>query len=476
MSDLPVVMTTAGAVPTDPATIRASIVAIVTASNPGYSGDLPGSLVEDILSTDVGAVIVIDQARVDAINSVTPYGANLFVLNMLGQIYIGQGFQQGGPTNTSVNVVFSGTAGFFIGVGFLVGDGTNQYIVQNSTVIGTGGTTGNVYCLASNSGSFLVPAGTVTSVVSQIPLGVTCTVTNPAAGTPGGPAQTESDYRSQVITAGLASAQGFTAYLKTQLYQVPGVQQRLVSVQQQVGGGWLVMVGGGDPYAVANAIFEGVFDVSTLVGSTISVTGITNATLGVVTTGIAHGLTNGQNNVHIAGVVGMTGVNGGPYTVAVIDDYHFTFGVNTTSSGAYVSGGVVTPNVRNQSVNIIDYPDTYTILYVAPIQQVVTMEVTWNTNSANIIANSAIQQLAIPALVAYVTSLPAGSPMNLFELQATFQQAVEPILPSANLTRMVFSVFIDGVSVSPSSGTGIIAGDPQGYLTAVSSGISVTQG
>ena len=236
------------------------------------------------------------------------------------------------------------------------------------------------------------------------------------------------------------------------------------------------MVGGGDPYAVANAIFMSLFDVSSLVGSTISVSAITKANPGVVTTSIAHGLVTGQSNVYLAGVLGMTAANGGPYTVTVVDDYRFSFGVNTTGFGTYTSGGVITPNARNVVASISDYPNTYEIPIVVPLQQTVTMVVTWNTTSTNFVSDAAVAQLTAPALAAYVNSIAAGQPMNLFELQATFQAAVSSLLDPNLLTRMVFTVSIDGVGVSPSTGTGIISGDTQSYLTAVTSGISVVQG
>ena len=41
---------------------------------------------------------------------------------------------------------------------------------------------------------------------------------------------------------------------------------------------------------------------------------------------------------------------------------------------------------------------------------------------------------------------------------------------------MVFSVNINGVGVSPESGTGIIAGDPESSFFAVNAGIVISQG
>jgi hypothetical protein len=263
-------------------------------------------------------------------------------------------------------------------------------------------------------------------------------------------------------------------FLKTQLAKVSGVQPRLVSVVQQ-GQSWEVIVGGGDPYEVGYAIFQGLFAINTLVGSTLNVTGITNANPGVVTTDKNHGYSTGQV-VTINGTVGISGINGVPLTITVLTQKTFSIGINTTSSGAWTSGGVVTPNLRNVSVSIADFPDTYVVPFVNPPQQTVTMTVTWNTTSPNFVSPAAVSQLAVPALVAYVNAVSVGQPMNLFELQATFQQAVESILPGPLLTRMVFAVSINGVGVSPSAGTGIIAGDPESYFFATSAGVVVTQG
>ena len=97
------------------------------------------------------------RARVDLINSCSPYGANVHLLKQLGAIY---GVQREG-TNTSVYVVFSGPPGFGIQKGFTVGDGTYLYTVRRDTVIPDSGQTEPVYCLATTTGIWAVPAGTV---------------------------------------------------------------------------------------------------------------------------------------------------------------------------------------------------------------------------------------------------------------------------------------------------------------------------
>lgn len=467
----PTVMGPEGLLPTSPVAIRQALLSLVASTNPGYTANLPGSLIEDISSTDVAAIALADAARVELVNSLTPYAANDYLLRQLGNIY---GVPLGRDSTTSVQVVFSGSVGFVISAGFTVSDGTYQYVVQTGGVVGTDGTSGSIFALATTQGSWAVPPGTVTQLVTSVPDAVTLSVTNPEAGLPGTGAQTAEQYRAQVLQAGRAVSQGMPSALRTALQAVEGVQPRLVSVRQQ-SSGWEVICGGGDPYQVAYAIFISLFDVSSLVGSTIAVTDITQANPGVVTTDLNHGYTTGDD-VTLNGVVGMTEVNGNTYTATVIDEKSFSIGVNTGGFGAYVSGGVCTPNDRNQEVDIYDFPDSYVIRYVQPPQQVVDISVTWNTTSPNLVPPAAVAQLGSPALVDYVMGVVVGQPMNLYEMQTVFQEAVASLVPPEQLTRMVFAVSINGVGVPPISGTGIIEGDPESYFYTDSTRIDIVQG
>lgn len=464
---------TTGAVPTSPATLNATLINYAVGLQPGLTANLPALLIEDLASTATGALVQIDALVVDLVNSITPFTSNSWITTQFGNIY---GVTQGVSSNTSVFVTFSGSVGYVINPGTTVSDGTYQYVVQDGGSVATSGSSAPLFCVATTAGSFAVPIGTVTQIVSSVPTTITLTCTNLSTGTPGADSQSLDEFRAEVLQAGLASGQGMPRFLKTLLLQVPGVQPRLVSVVQVNAGGWEVICGGGDPYQVAGAIFNALFDISLLVGSTIAITGITNATLGIVTTNLNHGLTTGQNNVHIAGVVGMSGVNGGPYTVTVISGKTFTFGVNTNSSGAYVSGGVVTPNNRNISVNIIDTPDTYTIPYVNPPQQTVTVQLTWNTTSPNFVSATAVAQLGTPAIVNYLNGIPVGQPINLYELEEVFQTSIAPLIPIQYLSKMLFTVSINGVVTPPAVNTFIISGDPESYFFATSANVIITQG
>lgn len=474
--NLPTVVTAAGMIPQSPSDLRAQLLASVALMAPGYTADLPGSLIEDISSTDVGALIICDSARVELVNSLTPYGANEALLIQLGEVY---GVPQGQDTNTSVFVVFTGTPGFPIARGFTVSDGTNQFIVQDGGIVGSGGSSQPLFAVASLPGSFAVPANTVVDLVTSVPEGITLSVTNPLDGLPAASAQTFGDYRTQLLEAGLASATGMARFLKAQIKKVPGVQERLVSVRK-VSTGWEVIVGGGDAYEVANAIFQGEFDLPALTGSTIAVQSVTKANPGVAVTDLNHGLVNGQSNVHIAGAAGggFTAINGGPYTVVVIDEKTFSFGVDTSGySGSYTAGsGVVTPNPRNVVVTILDYPDSYDIPFVIPPQQQVAIALIWNTTAVNFVSDDAVVQLGQPAIVDYVNSIPVGVPINLFDMQEAFMDAVSGLIPKSLLSRMVFTVSINSVVTAVTSGTGLYVGDPESYFQTSSGAVSITRG
>lgn len=470
MATVPLIMTATGLQPQSPSNLLSQLITSVAATNPDYTANLPGTLIEDIASTSIGAVALCDAALVELLNCITPGTANQYILTQLGAQF---GITQGVGYNTSVNVVFTGPAGYAINQGFIVSDGSYQYVLQNTVVIPSGGQTGQCYCLAVLAGSIAVVAGTVTQLVSVPPNTISLSVTNPFAGVPGTGAETVQAYQARVVQAGQAISQGMPPTLRTALQAVPGVQARLVSVLQGTNQ-WEILCGGGDPYSVAGAIFSSLFDISSLIGSTLSVASITQANPGVVTTNLAHGFATGQV-IKMTGVLGMTQVNNVNYTITVINATSFSIGVSTTSYGAYTSGGVVTPNLRNVSVSINDYPDTYSITYVTPPQQTVSITATWNTISSNYISPAAISQLAIPALVSYVNSIVVGQPLNVMVLNQTFQSAIASVLPASLLISLVFVIELNGVVVNVESGTQIIPGDPESYFYTSSANISVVQ-
>jgi Ubiquitin-activating enzyme E1 FCCH domain len=471
-SILPTVMTSTGLQPATPAQLNAQLYAMALALSPGLTV-LPGGLIADLGGTGTGALTVMEAARVDVINSVSPLLANPFLLYQLGAVY---GVEQGQGSNGSVYVVFTGNAaGIIIPIGFTVSDGTNQYTIQDGGVTGSSLQTLPLFALASQPGSFPIPPTTVTTIVTSLSgTGITLSVTNPLAGTPQQSPQTIAAYRSVVLQAGIVASVGTPAFTKSLIEAVPGVNPALVSIRTVVGVGWEIIVGGsGDPYQIANAILQGVGDIAFLVGSTLGVANITAATNGVVTTTLNHGYSTGQA-VTIAGVT-PTGYNQTYASVTVLTETTFETNVNTSSYGAYASGGVCTPNFRNQSITLNNYPDSYTIPFVIPPAQTVAMAVDWNTSSVSYVSATAVASLVSNALANYVNGLPIGAPMNVDVMIAVFQQAVVSILPAALISIITFSVTINSVSTSPAGGTVLISGDPESYFTTTPAAIVVTQ-
>ena len=537
-------ITTSGAIPATPQELRDAEVAAAEALSPGLTANLPGSLIEDMASTAAGALVIQDLAYVDLVNSISPYTANSFVLKQLGNVY---GIQQGLGSNASVYVTFFGNPGYVIPVGFIVSDGNYQYSVQEGGIIQTNGESPALYCVATYSGIWAIPIGTVTQIITSVPSGFTITCLNLTAGIPGTGAQSTPDYQAQVIQAGLATAQGMPNFLKTTLIKISGVQPRLVSVNTPTINRWQVICGGGDPYSVAYGIYTGLFDISNLIGSTLNVTAITQAQPPLVTTDLNHGYSVNQV-VQINGATGMTTINGYSYVVSSVptpktfnlnvrissitwlstvvtvvtqsphglnssgtvlisgcspveyngtvsytrvDTTTFTYSLalnpgtittkgltelRTTGYSPYTGNGVLTPNFRNITVSISDYPNSYPITFINPPLQTVTLSMLWNTNSLNYVSPAAISQLAIPALNDYINSIFVGQPINVFELERTFENAVASVLNSNLISRMVFTVTINGIVTTPISGTGIIYGDPESYFQSSTSLITVNQG
>lgn len=269
--DFPVVITAQGVLPQTPAALKAQVDANLQTNSPGATAALPGSLISDMSGTTVGAISVMDQAKVDSINSLTPYGANVELLGELGQIALGQS-QPGLATNTTVNVVFnSPNIGFVIPNGYLVGDGAHGYQVQVGGIIGSDGNSEPVTAVAVQPGSWAVPAASVTTLLSSVPSTISLSVSNPLAGTPAGQPETWGAFRARVLTAGIAACVSGPRLIKTFIGALLGASANLISVQQASPGLRVVVGGNADVYSIANAIFMATANPAVLQGSAISV-------------------------------------------------------------------------------------------------------------------------------------------------------------------------------------------------------------
>jgi len=473
MAVLPLVMTAQGLQPATPADLRARLITLVAASNPDYTANLPGSLIEDISSTDTYALVVSDSFLVDLVNSLTPFGANLFLLNQLGVIY---GIDKQPITNTAVYVQFTGTPGYVVNQGFIVGDGTYQYVCQSGGICGDDGNTLQIYALATVEGTWDVAPNTVVQMLTSVPANVPLAVTNPVAGIPSTSGEPASVFRERCWTGGLAASTGMGRYLKTLLSNIPGVQNRLVSVVQNTDGTYTILCGGGDPFQVAYAIWEADFYVPGLSGATIEIAGISNTNPIRITTANNHNLATGDVEL-ITGNVGIPFLNNNSYTVTVISPKVFSIPVDGTMWGTWQYGGTVSPNPINQYITVNDYPDKYLIPYVIPAQEPVNIVATWITDSPNYVSESGMAQAAVPAIIDYINNLPAGTtPINFNMLTKIFIDAVSDILPGEAIIDLTFSVSVNGIGVGPAPGTQVIFGDPYSYFYTDASSVQVVKG
>ena len=107
-----------------------------------------------------------------------------------------------------------------------------------------------------------------------------------------------------------------------------------------------------------------------------------------------------------------------------------------------------------------------------PLAEAVTIGVQWASISPNPISNSAVAGLVVQPLVDYINGIYTGDPINLIVLEGVFKDAVSPILPAGQISKLNFAVTIAGVSVALISGEKIYPADAFSYLTTTSASIT----
>jgi hypothetical protein len=112
---------------------------------------------------------------------------------------------------------------------------------------------------------------------------------------------------------------------------------------------------------------------------------------------------------------------------------------------------------------------------VQPPQQIVGVSLSWNTSSTTFVAANVFNQLAQAAIIQYINGLGVGQPINLFVLNGLVAAAVSSVLPAYLIDVLNWSVTINSVATAPTSGTQIIPGDPESYMTATIATVTVTQ-
>ncbi|WP_077395441.1 baseplate J/gp47 family protein [Bombella intestini] len=459
-----------GVQPTAPQTLQDQLVQLATQLSPGVTTNLPGSLVEDMASTAIGALAQIDQAKVDTINSVSPLNATPSLLDEFGEVY---GVQRGAGANPSAYVTFTGPPGLYLASGFQVSDGIYTYETQEGATIPSGGVLVNSYVLSTTPGTTIIPENSITTVVTGTKEGTHLAVTNPQKGTPGTGAETDSAYRARILQTGMRTVQGTPGFIRSRLLNVPNVIPRSIGVSLTSGAGYSVMVDGGDPAQIAGAIYESCFDLVNLQGSTNTIASITSSNPCIVTTTLTHGLKDGQQ-VTISGETGAIAING-TFTATVLDASRFSIPVDTTTASQHSGDGIVGTNPRNMVAVAIDGVDSYPIRFIRPLQQQVRLVAHWSITSGNVVDDATATQICGPPLSNYINGLTMGAPLSTLQLGTIVEATLLQIMPGAIISSLRFDVFLDDVLASPAADSVIIACDPQSYLVTSPDQISLVR-
>lgn len=462
-------ITQKGIISTDPADIRQAIISSIQEKVPDYTANLPGTLIEDLLSTSVGCLVFIDQAKVDLINSIAPSTANEALLDQIGIVY---GLNRKQATNGSAYVIFKGTPGFVIPRGFIISDGVHRFYVQEASVINSTGSSNQVYAVSDDDSVFDIPAHTITKIETSVRNDVTLEVDNLQDGIPGQDYESEVEYRSRLMEAAKIASTGTPSMIKTKLLNIEGVRERLLSVMPN-GDGYSVIVGGGDPVEIANAIFQTIPTIGILKPSVIAISGIKKGNPTVISTNIAYGLQTGDK-------VSFTGnypdLVGKEFKITYLTDNSFSIPVDTSQSLDYQGGLTLNQNSRNVNVLLRDGVDNYSIPFIVPLQQKIAIQLIWHTEVDSSLYVSAIASITIPLMVQYINNIRIGEGINLYEIEKIFLNGVDEVFNQNFITKIDVSISINDIPQPNSELNKVIKGDPQSYFYVKRDDIVVTGG
>lgn len=247
-----------GIIPATPIQIREKLLQEVQAEIPEFS-NLPSGLENNLIDESVIILAQIQDMVVNAMNSVAPTYANDYLIKELGAAF---GLTMKDKALPIGSITFTGTPATYIPAGIEVknDDGSKSFKTTVSGVIGANRTV-NITCEGVDYYDTPTPENTLTNIVNQV-IGVE-SCTNPNDITESVEAETIKEYRERFQLKAMANKIGTPATITTNLLLVKGVVKRLLNFRAaQINDGdkakavLEVVVGGGDDYEVANALFN----------------------------------------------------------------------------------------------------------------------------------------------------------------------------------------------------------------------------
>ena len=249
-----------GVIKDDPTVIRERLLNQAIEKVEGFT-DLPSGIQNNLIDESVLDIAEIQDMLANVMNSISPSYANDFIVRELGAAF-GLKIKDKALPNTTIT--FYGLAGVVIPEGLEVGnsDGSKKFITTKSDIINATGQV-SIYCEGADYYDTPTPANTLNVLLNQVLNVTSCTNLNDAVEST--PAETISEFRSRFQTRAQANRSGTVATLDNNLKEIEGTVDRLCTYQasQIIEEGVKkavieVVVGGGDDYQVALAIFNSV--------------------------------------------------------------------------------------------------------------------------------------------------------------------------------------------------------------------------
>lgn len=249
-----------GVIKDDPTVIRERLLNQAIEKVEGFT-KLPSGIQNNLIDESVLDIVEIQDMLSNVMNSVSPSYANDFIVKELGAAF-GLKIKDKALPNTTIT--FYGLQGVVIPEGLEVGnaDGSKKFITTKSDIINAAGQV-SIYCEGADYYDTPTPANTLNVLLNQVLNVTSCTNLNDAVEST--EAETISEFRSRFQTRAQANRSGTAAALDNALKEIEGTVDRLCTykasqiIEEGVKEAVIeVVVGGGDDYQVALAIFNSV--------------------------------------------------------------------------------------------------------------------------------------------------------------------------------------------------------------------------
>lgn len=247
-----------GVIKDDPTVIRERLLNQAIEKVKGFT-NLPSGIQNNLLDESVLDIAEIQDMLANVMNSISPSYANDFIVRELGAAF-GLKIKDKALSNTTIT--FYGLPGVVIPEGVAIGnaDGSKKFITTKSDIINAAGQV-SIYCEGADYYDTPTPANTLNVLLNKVLNVTSCTNLNNAVEST--PAETISEFRGRFQTRAQANRSGTVATLDNALKEVEGTVDRLCTYKdsQIIKDGVKeavieVVVGGGNDYQVALAIFN----------------------------------------------------------------------------------------------------------------------------------------------------------------------------------------------------------------------------